>query len=244
MGMAAIDLTRLRGVVFDTDGVVTDTARVHAAAWKHVFDAFLRGRSVPFDIRADYLRYVDGRSRLDGVRAFLASRGICLPEGGPRDEPGASTVHGLGLAKDALFVQELAEHGVAAFGSTVDLASADPVLEVLEPEECLRLVAPAGVGRVAFNGSHGPTVLPVNYRLHDGAVVFRTAHGGPMDQDLSTGLEGVEIKIGFEVDRMDEAQREGWSVLIQGPAHHVPADELAKVTDSDVTPWAGGDRQL
>lgn len=121
MGMAAIDLTRLRAVVFDTDGVVTDTARVHAAAWKHVFDAFLRGRSAPFDIRADYLRYVDGRPRLDGVRTFLASRGICLPEGGPQDEPGALTVHGLGLAKDALFVQEIAEHGVAAFPSTVAL---------------------------------------------------------------------------------------------------------------------------
>ncbi|WP_433518773.1 helix-turn-helix domain-containing protein [Nonomuraea sp. CA-143628] len=123
-------------------------------------------------------------------------------------------------------------------------ASADPVLEVLEPAECLRLIAPGGVGRVAFNGSHGPTILPVNYKLHDGAIVFRTAPGGPMDQDLRTGLEGVEIKIGFEVDRLDEAQREGWSVLIQGPAHHVPQDELAKVTDSDVTPWAGGDRRL
>ncbi|WP_433518774.1 HAD family hydrolase [Nonomuraea sp. CA-143628] len=119
--MAAIDLTRLRGVVFDTDGVVTDTARVHAAAWKHVFDGFLRGRSTPFDIRADYLRYVDGRSRLDGVRTFLASRGIALPEGGPQDKPGALTVYGLGLAKDALFVQEITEHGVAAFPSTVDL---------------------------------------------------------------------------------------------------------------------------
>ena len=72
--MAAIDLSSQRAVVFDTDGVVTDTARVHAAAWKHVFDSFLRGRSAPFDIRADYLRYVDGRPRLDGVRTFLASR--------------------------------------------------------------------------------------------------------------------------------------------------------------------------
>ncbi|MFI9846612.1 pyridoxamine 5'-phosphate oxidase family protein [Nonomuraea sp. NPDC051941] len=71
---------------------------------------------------------------------------------------------------------------------------------------------------MAFNGPDGPTVLPVNYRLHDGAIVFRTAHGGPMDQDLCTGLEGVEIKIGFQVDRADEAQREGWSALIQGPA--------------------------
>jgi HAD superfamily hydrolase (TIGR01509 family) len=119
--MATIDLTRLRAVVFDTDGVVTDTARVHAAAWKHVFDTFLRGRSEPFDIRGDYLRYVDGRPRLDGIRTFLASRGISLPEGGPGDEPGAATVHGLGLAKDALFMEQIAQHGVAAFPSTVTL---------------------------------------------------------------------------------------------------------------------------
>lgn len=120
--MATFDLTRLRAVVFDADGVVTDTARVHAAAWKHVFDAFLRGRrSAPFDIRGDYLAHVDGRPRLDGVRTFLASRGISLPEGGPDDEPGAATVYGLGLAKDALFVKEIEQHGVAAFPSTVTL---------------------------------------------------------------------------------------------------------------------------
>jgi len=119
--MAALDLTKLRAVIFDTDGVVTDTARVHAAAWKHVFDGVLRGRSAPFDIRDDYLRHVDGRSRLDGVRMFLASRGITLPEGGPGDEPGAPTVHGLAMAKDALFVAEIAQHGVTAFPSTVDL---------------------------------------------------------------------------------------------------------------------------
>ncbi|WP_113701546.1 HAD family hydrolase [Nonomuraea lactucae] len=119
--MAAIDLTTVNAVAFDTDGVVTDTARVHAAAWKHVFDAFLRGRGAPFDVRADYLRHVDGRPRLDGVRTFLASRGITLPEGGPWDEPGAPTVHGLGLAKDALFVEQIRRHGVAAFPSTVAL---------------------------------------------------------------------------------------------------------------------------
>ncbi|MFB4263310.1 HAD family hydrolase [Nonomuraea sp. GTA35] len=119
--MATFDLTSLRAVVFDTDGVVTDTARVHAAAWKHVFDAFLRGRSAPFDIRADYLAHVDGRPRLDGVRTFLASRGISLREGGPDDEPGAPTVHGLGLAKDALFMEQIRQHGVAAFPATVAL---------------------------------------------------------------------------------------------------------------------------
>jgi nitroimidazol reductase NimA-like FMN-containing flavoprotein (pyridoxamine 5'-phosphate oxidase superfamily) len=123
-------------------------------------------------------------------------------------------------------------------------AMAEPVLQVLDREECLRLIAPGGIGRVAFDGSHGPTVLPVNYKLHEGAIVFRTAYGGPMDQDLRTGLEGVEILIGFEVDQIDEAMRQGWSVLVQGPAHHVPEDEVSQVADAHVTPWAGGDRPL
>ncbi|RVX42425.1 beta-phosphoglucomutase-like phosphatase (HAD superfamily) [Nonomuraea polychroma] len=116
-----IDLARISAVVFDTDGVVTDTARGHAAAWKHVFDAFLRGRSGPFDIRDDYLRHVDGRPRLDGIRTFLASRGITLPEGSADDEPGAATVHGLGLAKDQIFVAQVDKYGVAAFPATVAL---------------------------------------------------------------------------------------------------------------------------
>ncbi|KAB8192063.1 helix-turn-helix domain-containing protein [Nonomuraea phyllanthi] len=120
----------------------------------------------------------------------------------------------------------------------------NPVLEVLDREECLRLVAPGGIGRVAFGGRSGPTVLPVNFRFHDGAVVFRTAYGGPMDQDLRTGLEGVDIMVGFQVDRIDEARQEGWSVLIQGPAHHVPQDEVEKVTGAGVTSWAGGPRAL
>ncbi|MFC6554702.1 pyridoxamine 5'-phosphate oxidase family protein [Nonomuraea cavernae] len=123
-------------------------------------------------------------------------------------------------------------------------AAAHPMLESLDRDECLRLVAPGGVGRVAFSGLYGPTVLPVNYRLHEGAIVFRTAHGGPMDRDLRTGVEGMDIKIGFEVDRIDEARREGWSVLIQGPAHHVPPDEIERVVGSGVTPWAGGEREL
>ncbi|MGW4792064.1 HAD family hydrolase [Nonomuraea sp. NPDC004297] len=121
MDEPVIDLTVISAVVFETDGVVTDTARGHAAAWKHVFDAFLRGRSAPFDIRDDYLRHVDGRPRLDGIRTFLAARGITVPEGEPDDEPGAPTVHGLGLAKERLFMEQVDKYGVAAFPATVAL---------------------------------------------------------------------------------------------------------------------------
>lgn len=113
-------------------------------------------------------------------------------------------------------------------------------LKPLGREECLRLISPGGIGRIAWYGLSGPVVLPVNYKLHDGAIVFRTKRGGPIDEDLRTGIEGVEIKVGFEVDRIDEANHEGWSVLVQGPAHHVTSEEeIAKMAEAGVESWAG-----
>ncbi|MET7463627.1 pyridoxamine 5'-phosphate oxidase family protein [Nonomuraea sp. NPDC005501] len=123
-------------------------------------------------------------------------------------------------------------------------AQASPTLEKLGRDECVRLISPGGIGRVAFSGPEGPAVMPVNYRLLEGAVLFRTAHGGPMDRAVRTGVKGVEVKIGFEVDQIDEARREGWSVLVQGPAHLVTEEELPGVTGAGVTPWAGGEREL
>jgi alpha,alpha-trehalase len=100
--------------IFDLDGVLTDTARVHAAAWNEVFDDFLQRRAEregagfqPFDIGSDYLAYVDGRSRHDGIRTFLASRGMKLPEGSEQDPEDAETVGGLGQRKTRLFRQAL-----------------------------------------------------------------------------------------------------------------------------------------
>jgi len=121
-----LDARRYDAVIFDMDGVVTRTAEVHAAAWKRLFDDVLARRAhggafEPFDIVSDYRRYVDGKSRYDGVRDFLASRGIHPPEGSPGDPPGAETVCGLGNRKDEMFLAELREHGATAFKSTVDL---------------------------------------------------------------------------------------------------------------------------
>jgi transcriptional regulator with XRE-family HTH domain len=116
-----------------------------------------------------------------------------------------------------------------------------PLSTELDWEECMRLIAPGGIGRIAFIGAPGPTVLPVDYALHDGAVIFRTQVGGPMEQDLRAGLESAEIKIGFEVDRIDEARQGGWSVLIQGPLHHATAEEVPSVPGSGVKPEAGGE---
>jgi alpha,alpha-trehalase len=122
-----IDAAVIHGVVFDTDGVMTDTASVHSAAWKEMFDEFLARRSEgpgdsfrPFE-HEDYLRYVDGRPRYDGVRSFLRSRGIELPEGDPSDPPERETVCGLGNRKDQRFLEVIRERGVRRFESSVDL---------------------------------------------------------------------------------------------------------------------------
>jgi beta-phosphoglucomutase family hydrolase len=108
--------------LFDLDGVVTKTAVVHAAAWKEMFDAFLREREGerfrPFDDH-DYDEYVDGRPRADGVRTFLASRGIDLPEGDPGDPPDAPTVHGLGNRKNELVLERIRTDGVEAYDGTL-----------------------------------------------------------------------------------------------------------------------------
>ncbi len=110
MDSVTINRQDFDAAIFDLDGVLTNSARTHAAAWKAVFDAFLQkwaqGRGLPFqpfDIEAEYLTYVDGRPRYDGVRSFLAARGITLPERAERDPEDPDTVHGLGERKTQLF---------------------------------------------------------------------------------------------------------------------------------------------
>jgi beta-phosphoglucomutase family hydrolase len=113
----------IQACLFDLDGVVTKTAAVHAAAWKEMFDAFLREREGPafrpFDAVEEYDEYVDGRPRADGVRTFLAARGIELPEGTPDDPPDAVTVHGLGNRKNVLLLEKIRTGGVEAYDGTL-----------------------------------------------------------------------------------------------------------------------------
>ncbi|GAB2836222.1 beta-phosphoglucomutase family hydrolase [Actinocorallia aurea] len=112
----------ISGFLFDLDGVVTDTAAVHAAAWKRMFDDFLASRNLaPFALPGDYTRFVDGKKREDGTRSFLSSRGVVLPEGEPDDPPEAETVFGLGNRKNALVLKLIAEDGVAVFPDAVAL---------------------------------------------------------------------------------------------------------------------------
>lgn len=113
---------KVRACLFDLDGVLTDTASVHTKAWKAMFDAYLSERAehtgepfVPFDPATDYRRYVDGKKREDGVRSFLDSRGIQLPDGHPDDPGEAETVYGLGNRKNDMFQQVLRDEGVEVF---------------------------------------------------------------------------------------------------------------------------------
>jgi nitroimidazol reductase NimA-like FMN-containing flavoprotein (pyridoxamine 5'-phosphate oxidase superfamily) len=118
------------------------------------------------------------------------------------------------------------------------------VLERLDEAESLRLISPGGVGRLAFNGRYGLAVLPVNYRMHDGSVVFRTAQDSPTDEDLRTGIAHAEYRVAFEIDHIDAEAREGWSVLVQGSAHHVDSDEEREaIAGAGVEPWPEGERE-
>jgi beta-phosphoglucomutase family hydrolase len=116
----------ITATLFDMDGVITNTATVHDAAWKQTFDDFLKERAqqtgepfVPFDPVRDYDTYVDGKPRLDGTRSFLASRGITLPDGTPDDPPGTPTIYGIGNTKNDEFLAKLASDGVQVYDGSV-----------------------------------------------------------------------------------------------------------------------------
>jgi beta-phosphoglucomutase family hydrolase len=144
--------------LFDLDGVLTQTARLHAAAWKEMFDGYLRGRSertgepfVPFRLPADYDNYVDGRPRADGTRTFLRSRGIVLPDGGGTDTVTDGTVRGLGNTKNAIVLRKLAEGGVEVYPGSVRYVRAARAAGlaravVSASTNCRAVLAAAGIG--------------------------------------------------------------------------------------------------
>jgi beta-phosphoglucomutase family hydrolase len=116
----------IRGCLFDLDGVLTQTAKVHDAAWKQMFDEFLRARAsqsgqpfTPFDPVRDYEEYVDGKPRADGTQSFLESRGIELAEGSPDDPPDAETVNGLGNRKNVILLEMIRTQGVEPYEGSV-----------------------------------------------------------------------------------------------------------------------------
>jgi HAD superfamily hydrolase (TIGR01509 family) len=136
----------VRACLFDLDGVLTDTARVHALSWKETFDAYLRARSartgepfVPYDLEGDFATYAAGRLRADGCRDFLASRAIELPQGDAEDPPGAETVTGLANRKNEILLRLIREQGVLPYPGSVRYLS--------EAKE-------AGLRRIVVTSSH------------------------------------------------------------------------------------------
>ena len=147
----------IKACLFDLDGVLTQTAKVHGVAWKEMFDGFLRERAeregeefVPFDGRGDYDRYVDGKPRADGVRSFLQSRSIELEEGSADDPPEAETIAALGLRKNALVLRLIEEQGVEPYeGSTRYVETAKKaglaLAVVSSSTNCRAVLAAAGI---------------------------------------------------------------------------------------------------
>jgi nitroimidazol reductase NimA-like FMN-containing flavoprotein (pyridoxamine 5'-phosphate oxidase superfamily) len=134
--------------------------------------------------------------------------------------------------------------GVAAPALPGKTGRMESIVEQLSEEESLRLAGGSEVGRIGFTGRYGPMILPVNFKLVDGAVVFRTEADSALVEDLRTGIPDAEYRVAFEVDEIDGADRTGWSVMIQGAAHYLEEPgERAGAEAAGIEPWIGGDKE-
>jgi beta-phosphoglucomutase family hydrolase len=238
----------VRACLFDLDGVLTETATVHAAAWQDMFDAYLRARSqrtgqvfVPFDPVSDYTKYVDGKPRADGTRAFLQSRGITLPEGTADDPPEVETVRGLGNRKNELVLARLAKNGVTVYPGSLryvqavraaglrravvsSSANTHPVLQAAGMAEYFDTVIDGLVA--AQQGLKGkPT--PDTYLAGARAVGVEPAHAAVFEDALAGVEAGRAGGFGYVVGVNRADQREA---LLRHGADLV-VDDLAELLD-------------
>ena len=227
-----MDPTDCRAWLFDLDGVLTRTADLHAAAWKSAFDGFLAARTSPapgtpssgFDPVEDYLRYVDGRPRTDGVRTFLASRGITLPEGEADDPPTAQTVMGVANAKNTLF-QELLETGrVAVYDGAVELvrllkARGVPVAVVSASENTPAVLRAAGIAGL-FDACVDGTVVK------ERRLAGKPAPDSYLEAAAMLGIDPALAAIVEDAQAGVEAGRSGHFGLVVGVDHTGQADAL------------------
>ena len=220
--------------LFDMDGVVTQTAVVHAAAWKEMFDEFLRQRAqstgtefVPFDAHHEYDAYVDGKPRLNGTRAFLESRGIELPEGKPDDPPGTPTIYGLSNRKNDLVLAKLAAGGVKVYEGTVTY-----IRSVQEKGIATAIVSSSANTKLILDSAGLADLFDVRI---DGLIAKeRGLRGKPApDTFLAAALAGVEagraghfaLVVGVDrVGQADELSRHGADIVVR---------DLAELLDKD-----------
>ncbi|MDQ3865868.1 MAG: beta-phosphoglucomutase family hydrolase [Actinomycetota bacterium] len=227
--------------LFDLDGVLTQTAKVHAAAWKQMFDRFLREWAErtgepfrPFDRPTDYDEYVDGKPRLDGVRSFLESRGIELPLGSPADPPEAETVHGLGTRKNELVLELIREQGVEPYEGSVRFVEAarEQGLRravVSASTNCRDVLAAAGIehlfevridGVVAEREGLAGKPAPDTFLAAGRAFGVEPAHAAVFEDALAGVEAGRAGAFGWVVgvDRTGQAEalrRRGADVVVQ-----------------------------
>ncbi len=228
----------IKGLLFDLDGVLTKTAKIHARAWKEMFDAYLHesGRVDPFvefDERIDYNEYVDGKPRDDGVRSFLASRGIELPEGSPSDRPDLETVRGLGNRKNELVLALIEREGVEPYQGSVRFVKAAIELGlrravVSSSANTVSVLRAAGIdglfeeridGEVADREHLNGKPAPDTYLAAATALDLRPDQAAVFD-DAVAGVEagragGFGCVVGVDrVDHADALREHGASVVV------------------------------
>jgi beta-phosphoglucomutase family hydrolase len=234
--------------LFDLDGVLTQTAKVHAAAWKQTFDDYLRDRAtrlggpfVAFDAVSDYEEYVDGKPRYDGVRSFLESRKIELPQGTPDDPPDAETIDGIGNRKNELVLKLIEEHGVEPYEGSVRYAKAVQAAGlrravVSSSTNCRDVLVAAGIvdlfeeivdGVVAerrhLNGKPAPDTF-----LEGARVLGVTPAQATVFEDALAGVQaGRAGKFGFVVG----VDRVGQTEALRAHGADVVVTDLAQLLD-------------
>lgn len=233
-GVARLGLPAgIRACLFDLDGVLTQTATVHRAAWTETFDPVLAQVGQPPFTEADYLRYVDGKRRADGVRDFLASRGINPPEGDPDDPPESDTISGIGNRKNQLVLRRLDEHGVDVYPGSITYlhavraaglpvavvtasANAEAVLRAVELTDLVEIRIDGIVaGREGLAGKPAPDTFLAAAR----SLGVEPAHGVVFEDALSGVAAGRAGGFGFVVgvDRAGHAEalrRHGADIVV------------------------------
>jgi beta-phosphoglucomutase family hydrolase len=231
----------IRACLFDLDGVLTQTAKVHAAAWKQTFDDYLRARAgksgenfKPFDLVKDYEQYVDGRPRYEGVSSFLDARGITLPDGDADDKPDAETIHGLGNRKNELVLKMIHDDGVEAYKGSVRYvesvrAAGLKTAVVSSSTNCRDVLAAAGItplfdaivdGVVAEREHLAGKPAPDTF-LHGARLLDMPPPACAVFEDALAGVEagragGFRLVVG--VDRLGQAdalRRHGADVVVE-----------------------------